>query len=314
MPSGLPSPVTGYIAAIRSLFVIALVCTAMAGATFTGAAEGARAVPDAQPGRITVISDSVMTAVLWNSAPLATLERGFSDVDMQVGICRKLTAPSCPFQGQNVPSLVALVHSLGSQLGQTVVVEVGYNDTPDAFAAAFKQSVKALLAAGAKHIFWVNYHVWQSQFATMNSMLDTLARPYPQVKIVDWAADSALQYSWFQGDGIHLVLGGANALAALINSTVTETLTPLSTPKLPVEHVVVGEPFSVSLAPTGGIAPFAWRVTVRALPPGLHLLADGLLEGVPRSPWRADVHLLVTDADGKDAPMTVSLVSTRSPV
>ena len=212
-----------------------------------------------------------------------------------------------------MPDLVDLVQSLGSQIGETAVVEVGYNDPPATFGSAFKQSVRALLAAGVEHIFWVNYHVWQPEFAAMDDTLARLAGAFPQVKIVDWETTSAAQYHWFQGDGIHLLLDGATALATLINTTVTETLTPLEAPSEPAEYLTVGRPFSIPLEPVGGVAPFQWQVTRRALPRGLHLLADGRLEGVPRSPWQAVVHLLVTDAEGKAAPVTMTLVSTAAP-
>ena len=291
-----------YSGAIRSLLaVIAVVLAAIAGTAGPARAAGAT------PGRVTVIADSVMTAVLWNAKPLSILEHGFSDVDMQVGICRTLTGESCPFDGERVPDLIDLVQSLGSQIGQTVVVEVGYNDSPATFASSFKQSIQALLAAGVKHIFWVNYHVWQPEFATLDDTVAKLARKVPQVTVVDWQTVSAVQYHWFQGDGIHLLLPGAMALATLVNTTLTETLTPVTPPTLPVEHVTVGKSFSLSLAPEGGIAPYQWQVTRAALPRGLHLLADGLLEGVPARPGKAVIHLLVTDADGKNAPMTLRL-------
>src|SRR5579871_5613374 len=272
----------------RALFVAVLVSLV----AFAGAGR-ARA---AQPGEITVITDSVMTAVLWNPAPLAQLENGFSNVDMEVGICRTLTGESCLFQGQRVPTLVALVQSLGDRIGETVVVEVGYNDPLATFTTEFQQSVQTLLAAGVKRILWVNYHVWDPQFATMDTMLAQAAKAYPQVTIVDWQSDSNLQYNWFQGDGIHLVYPGAMALAKLVNVALKETVTPLTVDAPSVEHAQVGQSLSVPLEATGGVAPYQWQVTTRGLPRGLHLLANGLLEGVPKSRGDDVVHLLVTDS------------------
>jgi len=289
---------------IRSLVAVTVAFfVAIAGAS------SARATAAAQPGRITVITDSVMTAVLWNATPLATLENGFSDVDMEVGICRTLTGESCAFDDERVPTLVDLVQSLGSQIGDTVVVEVGYNDPLATFPSSFKQAVQTLLAAGVKRILWVNYHVWDPQFATMDTMLAQLARAYPQVSIVDWETDSAAQYHWFQGDGVHLVYDGAMALATLVNVALKETVTPLTVQAGSVQHARVGQPFSLPLDATGGVAPYQWQVTVRALPRGLHLLADGLLEGVPKTQGRAVVHLLVTDSAGRVVRKSLTLMT-----
>src|SRR4051794_36171993 len=104
-----------------------------------------------EPQRVTVIGDSVLTAVLWNGEPLQILERG-RDVDMEVEVCRRLTGESCPFEGQVAPTLLDTVHALGPRLAPTVVVEVGYNDFQDTFAENVEQSVQALLANGAKRI------------------------------------------------------------------------------------------------------------------------------------------------------------------
>ncbi len=260
-----------------------------------------------------MISDSVMTAILWNAAPLAILEHGFPDVDMEVGICRALTGESCLFQGARVPTLVDLVQTLGGKIGQTVVVEVGYDDAPGTFTNEVQQSIQVLLAAGVKRIFWVNLHVWQPQYAAMDVTLAQVVRRHPQVSIIDWETYSAEKYSWFQRDGIHLVIDGATALATLVNQTLTEALMPLTPPSAPAVHLIVGQPFSLPLTATGGFAPYRWQVTRHALPPGVHLLAGGVLDGTTTGSWQKVVHLLVTDAIGKTAPMTLTLASTVAP-
>jgi hypothetical protein len=290
----------------------ALLAVVLAFSVALAGAGRARASAASQPGEITMITDSVMTAVLWNPAPLAQLENGFSNVDMEVGICRTLTGESCLFQGQRVPTLVDLVQSLGNQIGDTVVVEVGYNDPVATFTTEFQQSVQTLLAAGVKRILWVNYHVWDPQYATMDTMLAQAAKAYPQVTIVDWESDSALQYNWFQGDGIHLVYPGAVALAKLVNVALKETVTPLTVQAPSVEHARVGQSVSVPLEATGGVAPYQWQVTVRGLPRGLHLLASGLLEGVPKSRGDDVVHLLVTDSAGRTARKSLTLVTAAA--
>src|SRR5262245_52915563 len=107
---------------------VALAGLALVVAVWSSAGATAQTSPE-----LTVIGDSVLTAVIWNQAPLSILENGF-DVNMQVGVCRTLAGRSCPFDGTRVPTVLDLVHTLGSQLGPNVVVEVGYNDPPDTFA------------------------------------------------------------------------------------------------------------------------------------------------------------------------------------
>lgn len=103
------------------------------------AALCAPAASTAAGPRVTVIGDSILTAVLWNSAPLSILTAGY-DVRMDVGICRTLTGTSCPFDGERVPTVLDVVHADGSGLGPTVVVEAGYNDPA---AASVKASLRA---------------------------------------------------------------------------------------------------------------------------------------------------------------------------
>lgn len=271
-----------------------------------------------QPGRITVIGDSVMTAVQWNAQPLSILEQGFADVDLQIAVCRRLAGSSCPFEGERPPNLVDLVPALGDKIGSVVVVEVGYNDPEEGFAAAVDSSVQTLLAAGVRRIFWVNYHDWVAPFARLNAILAQTVARYPQVTVVDWQAASLNRYSWFQSDGIHLVLEGAVALASLIHEAIVDTPTAVPSAVAPiVAHAPtaavarVGRRFTVRLNATGGEAPLRWRVTGGPLGRGLHLLASGVLTGTPTKAGRIPVNLLVTDVVGDYA--TVRLMLTVRP-
>ena len=272
----------------------------------------AAAVASAQPNRITVIGDSILTAVSWNEQPRSILEQGFADIDLQIAVCRRLTGPSCPFENQRPPNLIDLVQALGDGIGSTVVVEVGYNDPEVGFAAAVDQSVRALLAAGVRQVLWVNYHDWVPAYAQYNTILRQVVAHYSQVTIVDWQADSLNRYSWFQSDGIHLVLGGAVALATLIHQSLVDALAPAAPPPI-VAHVPkttvarVGKRFITRLRVTGGTGPFEWRVTGGPLGCGLHLRANGVLAGTPTRPERVAIHLVVSDAFGESAALQMTL-------
>jgi len=295
---------------VFSAVLLASLSAAAALAALSPAGAGATA----QPGRITVIGDSILTAVEWYSQPRSVLEQGFADVDLQIAVCRTLTGPSCPFEGERPQNLVDLVQSLGPGIGSTVVVEVGYNDPEEGFADAVDQSVHALLAAGVRRILWVNYHDWVQPYGQLNAILAQTVAKYPQVTIVDWQADSLNRYSWFQSDGVHLVTAGAMALASLIHDALVSALAaPASTAPLIVAHAPtvtvtqVGTRFSAQLGVTGGKGPFRWRVTRGRLARGLHLLPNGVISGTPTTPGRMTVELVVSDASGESAGLRLVL-------
>jgi len=273
----------------------------------------------ADPPRVTVIGDSVLTAVEWNATPLSILEQGL-DLQLDIGVCRTLEGVSCPFEGGNVPTLLDVVNTLGSRLGATVLVEVGYNDPANEFAQRVEDAIDALLAAGVQRILWANMREWQQQYIGMNQILAAAAARHPQLTMIDWEGYSHDHYSWFQGDGIHLVYDGAVAMATLFNAAIKQALAPaqqqphpppvealtIAGSPLPVAHV--GRPYSARLAAQGGNAPYKWRLTSGPLPRGMHLLANGRITGRPRLPGRLTLTLQAADSQGAQAVRRETLV------
>lgn len=127
---------------------------------------------DKQP-RVTVISDSVLTQVLWHPYNLAILDQGV-DLGMEVAICRRLAGTSCAVDGVPPPTLFDLLPTL-SNLGTTVVVEMGYNDDPASFRANVEEAIARLTARGVTHIVWPTLRVSKSEFAAMNQVLSRSA-------------------------------------------------------------------------------------------------------------------------------------------
>ncbi|MDX6475240.1 MAG: hypothetical protein QOH95_751, partial [Gaiellaceae bacterium] len=238
-----------------------VVCAALI-ATLAGLATGTAA--RGEPPQVTVIGDSVLTAVIWNDKPLATIQQGL-DMRLDIGVCRRLAGVSCPYEGGNVPTLLDVVHGLGPNLGKVVLVEMGYNDDAATFAQNVEASIAALLRGGAQRILWANLRGFSQHWIDMNDVLDEAAHRHPELTIVDWDSYSSNRWSWFQGDGIHLVYEGAMAMATLFNSairqalaapaTVAETPAPLAvdTPALPAARV--GHAYLARLVATGGSAP-----------------------------------------------------------
>jgi hypothetical protein len=287
----------------------------------TAAAASSAATPAAPP--VTVIGDSVLTAVEWNEQPLGLFAQGL-DLRLDIGVCRTLEGESCPFEGGRVPTLLDVVEANGVRLGPTVLVEVGYNDPAGEFAQRVEDSINALLAAGVQKIIWVDMRAWQQQYVGMNQTLAAAAARHPQLTVLDWEGYSHDHYSWFQGDGVHLVYDGAMAMAAFLNTGIKQALAPPPSPpraptvspaRAPLQIVRrtlpvawVGKPYAARLTAAGGRAPYRWRLTSGPLPRGLHLLANGQLTGTPRRAGKLVLTLQAADGDGRQAIRHETLV------
>lgn len=275
--------------------------TVFAIAAFAAAATAAHAARSDERPQGTVIGDSVLTAVLWNPVPLATMTRGF-DLRVDVGVCRRLTGVSCPYEGGNVPTLLDVVHKYGPDLGDTVLVEVGYNDPTPTFADEVEHSIQALLQSGVKHILWSNLHGWTQQIVDMNAVLAAAAQRHPELTVIDWNGYASDHWSWFQGDNIHLSYDGAMAIAPLFNTALAQVIGPalvVDTTSLP--RARVGRPFATRLVAHGGLKPYAWRIVKGQLPRGLTLRPDGRILGRPRRSGQIRLVVRATDAQGRIA-------------
>ncbi|HVC85866.1 MAG TPA: hypothetical protein VNC40_00420 [Gaiellaceae bacterium] len=291
---------------VRLASVAALVAVvSLAGSSATGAAATGAAA-NAPPPRVTLIGDSVMTGMLWHNDAISVMQAGLS-VDWEVAVCRRLTAPSCPFEGQQAPNLLDLVQSLGSKIAPIVVVEMGYNDSEATFAQSIDESIKALLGAGAQQIIWLTLRETRHPYVYMNDMLVSAATRYPQVTLVDWNRYSRSHPEWFQNDGEHLVDAGGVAMATLVHKALERALEPPAAvdSRLPVGHVE--RHYAAHLAVQGGKAPFRWRLAAGALPSGLRLKADGWIVGVPKRSAHASLKFVTTDAIGRAAARSAIL-------
>jgi hypothetical protein len=276
-------------------------------ATLGALAGSANAAVDTPP-RVTVIGDSVLTAVQWNPEPLSILQQGL-DLRLDIGICRRLTGVSCPsdVDGERVPTLTDVVASRGPDLGRVVLVEVGYNDDHDTFAQSVEESVTALLRAGVQRILWANLHGFAQQWIDMNAVLDAAARRHPELTIIDWDSYSSPHWSWFQSDNLHLVYGGAVAMATLFHRAIDEVVNPVVINVAPLPVARVGHRYSARLTASGGVRPYSWRIVRGSLPKGLHLRPGGSIDGLPRRGGRVSIVVQATDSDGLAASRPANL-------
>jgi hypothetical protein len=273
-------------------------------ATLAALAGGAEAASG--PPQVTVIGDSVLTAVQWNAGPLSILQHGL-DLRLDVGICRRLTGVSCPSDGERVPTLADVVASRGRDLGPVVLVEVGYNDDHDTFAQSVEESVSALLRAGVQRILWANLHGFAQQWIDMNAVLHAAARRHPELTIIDWDGYSRAHWSWFQSDNLHLVYGGAVAMATLFHRAIDEVVNPVVINAAPLPVARVGDRYAAHLTASGGVPPYSWRIVRGSLPKGLHLRPNGSIDGRALRGARLSIVVQATDSEGLAASRPASL-------
>jgi hypothetical protein len=75
---------------------------------------------------------------------------------------------------------------------------------------------------------------------------------------------------------------------------------------------VRGEPYSVALTATGGQSPYTWTLTGGALPAGLQLKPEGVIEGEPEEASSSQIVLTVTDSAGSTASIQPTLTIEES--
>ena len=262
---------------------------------------------------VTVFADSVATAIALDSRARITLGEGV-DVDLQLTPCRRLVSASCPYMGERPPTVYELAQRLGSGIGDTVIVAVGYNDFEDQYADEIETVLQALRADGVQRVVWPTLRASRHSYLTMNDAIQAASQRHPELTVVDWNVYSRSHPEWFQDDGLHLFGQGPEAMATLFHqalvdlgvailpakpappppTTGTTTAVRVATPKLPDART--GKRYSVTLAAQGGQPPYRWTYLTK-LPTGLHLTIGGKLSGVVEAaPGSFVVAVRVADA------------------
>ncbi len=292
--------------ASRRLVPGALAALALAAAALLAAAASTRA---AAPQRVTVIGDSIATAIEYDATARAVLGQGV-DLRLELAPCRRIAPDSCPYAGTRPPTLLDLVQRLGPALGPTVVVAVGYNDFEQSYADDIELALAALRKAGVVRVLWLTLRAERHSYLDMNEMIRAAAARHPEVTVVDWNLYSRSHPDWFQPDGLHLTADGAQAMATLVHRALADLgVAPpppaVASPRLPPARV--GRPYRARLVARGGTRPYAWASVAGPLPAGLHLRAGGLIVGRPRRAGVFSLVVRVTDASRATASRRVSL-------
>ena len=177
--------------------------------------------PPARP-RVTLISDSVAGSISFDIGAQAILSQGV-DLFLEPGEGRRLGGDDPP-GAIAPPTALQLIPTLGSELGPTVIMAVGYNDAFGQYQQDVDAAIAALQAAGVQHILWLTLHVTpdHTSYLAMNTAIEAAAAQDPALTVVDWNSYAGAHPEWFQGDGVHLTGDGPRALANLLHASLVQ--------------------------------------------------------------------------------------------
>ena len=60
--------------------------------------------------RVSVISDSILTSVVWSNDPAQAALSKDLDLQIDAGVCRRLNGESCEFNGTHVPTTLSVIN------------------------------------------------------------------------------------------------------------------------------------------------------------------------------------------------------------
>ena len=165
--------------------------------------------------RVTVFGDSIADSLNYVPEARQFLGKGI-DLRLELTPCRKLVPTGCAYMGSRPPSVLDIVQSstLG-ELGNIVVVDVGYNDPENNYETDMAQVANALVARGVGHVIWVTLREQTDDYRQINEIIRVQAHRWPQMQVADWEGASRAK-DWFNDDGLHLNASGALGLAMLL--------------------------------------------------------------------------------------------------
>jgi hypothetical protein len=174
--------------------------------------------PMPPPRNVTIIGDSALAGIEWNSAQGSL--RGFQP-RLELESCRRLARPSCQGRFGTRPITTVQVIEAMPEPGpeDLVVIGAGYDDWHFGFEEDFDMVVNAARARGFRHIAFmtlrsgVSYVFVGQGFQTNYAQMNTIMRrklasgDYPEVRLWDYdlysASASVTSNGWFYSDGVH---------------------------------------------------------------------------------------------------------------
>ena len=178
-------------------------------------ASGAVAAPKQPQQHVTIFADSVGAALNWDSTAKRIVEHG-NRVLFELHPCGRLVQVGCVTPPP--PSVLGTVRALGRRIGPTVVVFVGYNDSPLLYRNGLPVVLKAMRKRGVKHILWITLRAVNKQYADINEAIYAARQKWrPLMTVLDWNHYSSTHSSWYASDGIHLSGAGAIGFATYLH-------------------------------------------------------------------------------------------------
>ena len=202
---------------MKRLPILAAAAVLLACAGVALLASGGSAASESPP-RVTMIGDSVPAALDYVTSARRYLTRGY-DMRLDLRVCRRLVAASCTYQGSTPATAYQTISSLGRSIGQTAVIDVGYNDAASTYRSGLDTIMRALVKQHVQTVVWVTMREERSEYALINGAIRHATGRWPQLVVADWNAASRGHDSWFASDGLHLNSAGAWGLAHLIRHT-----------------------------------------------------------------------------------------------
>jgi lysophospholipase L1-like esterase len=124
--------------------------------------------------------------------------------------------------GRATPAGISILAQRGSDIGATLVVALGTNDTAD--PAAFSSHIDQVMhIAGTRRVIWVT--VARAGWERLDTALLAAQARWPNLQVIDWRPVIAAHPDMRGADGIHLTEAGyrlrARFVAAAIQSVDT---------------------------------------------------------------------------------------------
>jgi hypothetical protein len=168
---------------------------------------------------VTIFGDSVAAAFQWDPTARQVLMQG-DHVTFDLSPCGRLTQPGC--LSPPPPSVLEEVQLLGTKIGPTAVVLVGYNDDPHVYAAGIGTVLKAMQRRGVKHVLWLTLRAVNQQYRLTNEVIHGASARFRWMTVLDWNSYSRGHPTWFATDSIHLSALGGVQLAIFIHRSLKQ--------------------------------------------------------------------------------------------
>lgn len=168
--------------------------------------------------KLTFIGDSKAAGIEFSPKAKRLLSRGH-DVRRDLRVCRRLVAPSCPYQGVTPRTALEAIRHYGTELGAVLVIDVGYNDSSATYRGELNQVMRAALNRGVKGVVWVNLKPVRTDYRKINSIINRARNRWLELYVANWNKRSQDHPEWFaewDAERIHLTKAGAVGLVKLV--------------------------------------------------------------------------------------------------